>query len=186
MNDNSQPLDQFLQDSDSNDSQAGIPNVSDSDEAATTNSLDSFEFNSDDTHGSTDSAKEQDDDETNFEKDLRHWATENKETHRSVNQLLSILRKQGHQVPMDARTLLSTPQDKASVAKCNGQYKYCGLENGICRFLSLSESNAVRLHVNIDGVPLFKSSGIQFWPILAKFSHFDPFIVAIFCGEKKT
>ncbi len=59
------------------------------------------------------------------------------------------------------------------------------LEKGIHQFLSQTASNAVHLSVNIDGIPLFKSSGIQFWPILAKFSHFDPFIVAIFCGQKK-
>ena len=30
------------------------------------------------------------------------------------------------------------------------------------------ESNDVHLSVNIDGIPLFKSIGVQFWPILIK------------------
>lgn len=94
-----------------------------------------------------------------------------------MNQLLFKL-KHGNLLSMDARTLLSTPQNKASVAKCGGQYMYYGLEKGLCQFLSQTENNVVHLSVNIDGILLFKSSCIQFWPILAKFSHFDPFIVA--------
>lgn len=182
-------LDEFLQDSDSDDFPLGMPNVSDSDnEPETSNSSDSFEFNNDDNHRSTESEKEVNDEEVNvnLEDDLRKWATTNRETHRSVNQLLSILRKQEHLLPMDARTLLATTQDKTSVAKCGGQYKYFGLEKGICPFLSQTENNEVHLNVNIDGIPLFKSTGIQFWPILAKFGHFDPFIVAIFCGQQKS
>lgn len=181
-------LDQLLQDSDSDDSLPGIPNAFDSDsEPGSTISLDSLESCSDDNQESADLEHKQNDEEVNvnLEDDLKQWATKNRETHRSVNELLSILIKQGHSLPMDARTLLSTPQDKTSVGKCGGQYKYYGLEKGIHQFLSQTASNAVHLSVNIDGIPLFKSSGIQFWPILAKFSHFDPFIVAIFCGQKK-
>lgn len=39
--------------------------------------------------------------------------------------------------------------------------------------------------VNIDGVPLFKSSGVQLWPILVKCGQFDPFIVAMLSGQRK-
>ena len=39
--------------------------------------------------------------------------------------------------------------------------------------------------MNIDGIPLFKSNSVQFWPILAQFNKFDPFIVALFCGKAK-
>lgn len=190
-------MDHLLQDSDSDDNLPVIANTSESDNAPGTPDSDSdnvagttntFDFNTDVDHGSTDSEEELDDEaevQVNFEEDLRQWAIKNRATHRSVNELLSVLRKHGHPLPMDARTLLATPQDKASEAKCGGQYMYYGLEKGICRFLSQTKSNAVHLSVNIDGIPLFKSSCIQFWPILAKFSHFDPFIVAIFSGQKK-
>lgn len=45
------------------------------------------------------------------------------------------------------------------------------------------------LQINIDGLPLFKSSTKQFWPILCK-PHFDPdiykpFSIAIYCGDVK-
>ena len=41
------------------------------------------------------------------------------------------------------------------------------------------------LSINIDGVPLFKSSGIQLWPILCSVRQFEPFVVAVFCGDAK-
>lgn len=45
------------------------------------------------------------------------------------------------------------------------------------------ESNDVHLSVNVDGIPLFRSSGVQFWPI--RCCNFDPFIVAMFSGQRK-
>ena len=44
------------------------------------------------------------------------------------------------------------------------------------------------LQFNIDGLPLFKSSRLQFWPILAILKcdyPKSPFIVGIFCGLSK-
>lgn len=34
-------------------------------------------------------------------------------------------------------------------------------------------------------MPLFKSSNIQFWPVLCSLRGFEPFIVALFCGNSK-
>ena len=150
--------------------------------------LDWSDFDTDKEYWSTDSETEQHDEGhggVSFEEDLRQWAVHNKTTHRSVNELLLILRKQGHLLPLDARTLLATPQRNTTEDKCGGQYAYYGLEKGICRFLGQAEAIDVNLIVNIDGIPLFKSSGVQFWPILAKLEHSDPFIVAIFCGQSK-
>ena len=39
--------------------------------------------------------------------------------------------------------------------------------------------------VNVDGVPLWKSSCAQFWPILCRFHKLPLFIVAIYYGNKK-
>ncbi|XP_041835337.1 uncharacterized protein LOC121636092 [Melanotaenia boesemani] len=122
---------------------------------------------------------------SSFEDDLRQWATEHKVTHRALNGLLSILRKQGHPLPVDCRTLLATPLQNTTESKCGGYYKYYGLEKGISENLRLMDSNEVHLAVNIDGIPLFKSSGMQFWPILVKCGHFDPFIAAMFSGKSK-
>jgi len=41
------------------------------------------------------------------------------------------------------------------------------------------------LIVNVDGVPLYKSSSVQAWPILCMFDKVSPFIVAVFVGNSK-
>ncbi len=147
---------------------------------------DDFDFDTDVDYCSTDSEQEPNETEvTSFEDELRQWALEYRLTHRALNGLLSILRKQGHLLPADCRTLLATPRHNTTEPKCGGQYKYYGLEKGICRYLSQMESNEVHLSVNVDGIPLFRSSGVQFWPILVKCGHFDPFIVAMFSGQSK-
>lgn len=50
-------------------------------------------------------------------------------------------------------------------------------------------SDEIKLSFNIDGLPLHKSSSVQFWPILASLVHnhgnSKPFIVGIFCGNSK-
>jgi len=43
------------------------------------------------------------------------------------------------------------------------------------------------LQFNFDGLPLFKSSSIEFWPILCliRLFKFSPFVVGVYCGAKK-
>ena len=149
---------------------------------------DDFDCETDVDYWSADS--EQEPEVTSFEDELRQWALEYRLTHRALNGLLTILRKQGHLLPVDCRTLLATPQHNTREPKCGGQYKYYGLEKGICRFLSdaekeSNERNYVHLSVNVDGIPLFRSSSVQFWPILVKCGHLNPFIVAMFSGQSK-
>ena len=73
--------------------------------------------------------------------------------------------------------------------KCGGDYVYLGLLNGIRRILSENQAaipdEKINLIVNVDGVPLYKSSGAQFWPILCRFHTLPPSIVAIYYGNKK-
>ena len=121
--------------------------------------------------------------------ELNSWHTKhNCNTRESLNDLLCILRKQGHQLPKDARTVLNTPRTVPLVDKCNGQYKYFGIKTGILHSLdhSLSfDNDAIELCINIDGLPLFKSVKGEFWPILCKFDRFEPFVVALFFGTGK-
>lgn len=41
--------------------------------------------------------------------------------------------------------------------------------------------------INIDGLPLFSSTNLQFWPILGMLRNFEsfPFAIGIFCGKSK-
>ncbi len=107
-----------------------------------------------------------------------------------INELMHILKQHGHVLPKDARTLQDTPQTVDSQLKRDGQYIYYGLERGISRVLMQDaffrqKHDTVHLDVNVDGLPLFKSSKLQFWPMLVKYSNCIPFIVALYCGKSK-
>jgi hypothetical protein len=71
-----------------------------------------------------------------------------------------------------------------------GQYLYLGIESGLLKVtrqfkISLERRTELLLNFNIDGVPLFKSSNAQLWPILCSILDFEPFIVAIYYGNTK-
>jgi hypothetical protein len=125
-----------------------------------------------------------------FSAELASWATESHCTRANLNKLLVILRKQGLPLPKDARTLLQTPRTVEALEKCGGQYVYFAVETGILKIISRhpkfrENCYDIQLLVNIDGVPLFKSSGTQFLPIMCSFSKFEPFLVALFYGKSK-
>ena len=86
-------------------------------------------------------------------------------------------------------TILRTPHRVVTMKKCGGDYVYLGLLNGIRQILSENQAairdEKINLMVNVDSVPLYKSSCAQFWPILCRFHKLPPFIVAIYYGNKK-
>jgi hypothetical protein len=142
---------------------------------------------------SSDSGEDNDpiDENISLGEDIAAWATKNKITRTSLGSLLVILKKHGHdEIPKDPRTLLHTPRTVPSAPKCGGQFSYFGLKNGVEHILHknptfAANNDSVDLNVNIDGVPLFKSSNTQLWPILCKLHDFDPFLVALYCGDTK-
>ncbi|XP_047144683.1 uncharacterized protein LOC124818183 [Hydra vulgaris] len=81
----------------------------------------------------------------------------------------------------------------------DSSYCYFGIKQGIVNRLSqlvakgTTVNQVIMLQFNIDGLPLFKSSKIQLWPILCLMEHFDgvvvtnrePFTVALYCGNSK-
>ncbi|KAL7375355.1 hypothetical protein ABVT39_015995 [Epinephelus coioides] len=71
--------------------------------------------------------------------DVASWAVDTKQTHSTVNKILAILRKHGHNLPKDVRSLLQTPCFVESKKKCDGDYIYYGLESGIRNLLHLYE-----------------------------------------------
>ena len=67
---------------------------------------------------------------------------------------------------------------------------YLGLETGLVYFLQnnptfVPADNTISFNVNMDGVPLYKSSSGQFWPFLCRVGRYSPFVVALYYGEKK-
>lgn len=125
-----------------------------------------------------------------FREEIATWLTENQCRRAGADSLLAILRKKGLDLPKDSRSLLQTPRSVPTEEKCGGTYAYFGLESSIAKVLAsenecIKNLNQINLLVNVDGVPVFKSSGTQFWPILCYFESFNPFLVALFYGNSK-
>ena len=129
------------------------------------------------------------DEKTDLAQDLAYWATKHKCTQSAVNDLLTILRcHNNNDLPKDVRTLLNTPRDIPVVKKCGGDYYYVGIEKGIVQqllYMPNHQSREIKLSVNVDGLPLFKSSKTSVWPILGKFDGSSVFTIAAFCGINK-
>jgi hypothetical protein len=110
----------------------------------------------------------------------------------ATNDMLKLFKSAGvHGLPKDRRALIRTPRGMMGIVdKCGGCYKYLGLETGLVDFLQnnatfVPADNTISFNVNMDGVPLFKSTNGQFWPLLCQVGRFNPFIVALYYGVKK-
>lgn len=129
----------------------------------------------------------------NLKNELKDWYNKNNITHSAFKALLGIL-KQYHNLPGDPRTILGTKTHEETPV-IEGSMVYFGLEKNIrnnFQFAS-AEIDELKLDVSIDGVPIYKSVGTSFWPILCSISNSmpyevglaNPFIVGIYCGKKK-
>ncbi len=120
-------------------------------------------------------------------KDLRTWGSNSGLSREKFNELLSIMRSHNIDVPKDMRTVLKTPKHVTDVSKCGGKYLYFGLKKGIKAFLKHQqfEEELIQLKINIDGLPLFKSTNADLWPILCCINNCNPFVVAVYFGQGK-
>lgn len=100
---------------------------------------------------------------------LRTWAIEYHVRRRALSALLKILISFGMtSLPRDSRTLLKTPRIVEIENRAGGSYWHNGLSNCLRKiFAKLACNMKIKLNFNMDGLPLFKSSPLEFWPILA-------------------
>lgn len=100
---------------------------------------------------------------------LRHWAFEHKITTRAINDLLKILITCGFSwLPADYRAFSKTPRNVEINQIANGKFWYNGIKKNLCSiFTTIDRDVVASININVDGLPLFNSSKIQFWPILA-------------------
>ena len=109
----------------------------------------------------------------------------------ALTTLLKGLRNWFPTLPADARTLLQTPRSIDFINVGNGQFYNFGLNEMLINKLgsmSLANVNTLHFNVNIDGLPLHRSSNAQFWPILITLQEDPqkkPFVVSIFHGKTK-
>lgn len=124
-----------------------------------------------------------------FKENLRNWAIKHNISHLSLNDLLKILKEIGIDLPKDSRSLLDTPRFINIVPMGKGSYWYYGIINNLKHiFQEVKPPESIGLIFNIDGLPPFRSSNIELWPILFmidEMRNIKPMVVAIYCGTGK-
>ncbi|XP_045023926.1 uncharacterized protein LOC116932495 [Daphnia magna] len=125
--------------------------------------------------------------------DLRGWKNKFHVPLNQVGELLDILRKYHPELLKSAKTLLGTPRQKALVRNVNpGIYYHFGIEKRLLSILTsvgfLILDDPVGIFIGIDGVPLTKSSGSQFWVIVGYLPFIEDsvaFPVGVYHGKTK-
>lgn len=125
---------------------------------------------------------------------LRQWALKHGVALTSLTALLKGLSKFHPDIPLCAQTLLKTPT-QLNVRQQSGMdcIDYPLNEKITQALQSLPDSkrltlSTVELGVNIDGLSLFKSSKVVFWPVLCSIANVSPpvvFPLTLTCGTSK-
>lgn len=95
------------------------------------------------------------------------------------------------QLPIDPRTIIQTPRFVEIEQFSNGGlYWHRGLKQSLCSKLENLPKlpRKISLNINVDGLPISKSSNKQFWPILFNIHELhsiEPGTVGIYCGTSK-
>jgi hypothetical protein len=140
------------------------------------------------------------DESLSIHKKLCAWAINEKIPLKSLSSLLKILRYHNKNdfksLPLDARTLLQTPRSTEIRKVHPGLYWHNGLKKCLLKYLTEinqlgndsneNSSNQLHLIINIDGLPISKSSNSQFWPILGIiFETNYVFLIGLYHGYDK-
>lgn len=145
-----------------------------------------------------DSDSDQDTDETvdqsgNLGASLQNWALTFGVSLVALTALLGLLRLCHPELPKDARTLLKTKITHNIQERCGGLHYYFGILSSLKQKLykaceSITNGCTLKLQINIDGLSLFKSSGIQVWPILGLLLSVpikEAAVIVLFSGPNK-
>lgn len=123
---------------------------------------------------------------------LQQWSFKYGPTQSSIDGLLRVLKQHKcfHSLPSTARGLLHTPTNVQLYHIEPGHYIHIGIENGIRQGLQLLGTFplSISLLINIDGLPLSKSTNSQLWTILGSFYKVWPpvvFPIGIYHGHEK-
>jgi hypothetical protein len=69
-----------------------------------------------------------------------------------------------------------------------GHYYHFGIASGVETFANSENLPAeLKLQFNLDGLPLFKSSSLELWPILylVRDASVAPLVVGLYCGQNR-
>lgn len=123
--------------------------------------------------------------------DLAQWSVENNVSQVALNSLLKLLKCHEcfKHFPCDSRTVLCTPKSYDVKSVLPGKYVHFGIGKQVSKLL---ESNCnfvgenVELAVNVDGLPISKSSNSTFWPILGSVVPLNSvFMIGLYHGYEK-
>ncbi|KAG1649836.1 hypothetical protein GQR58_028608 [Nymphon striatum] len=143
---------------------------------------------------STDESAEDSDTNKNFKTTLAKWMTKHNITQNASDDLLKLLRESGHpNLQKTARSLLRTPRNTQTEDKSGMEYKYLGLIPALKGVLQgqmgkNTEISELKLSLNIDVLPIFKSTKDSLWPILCQVMNVQPpvvFPIALTYGKSK-
>ena len=137
--------------------------------------------------------EEEEEEEVDRREMLASWAGKHRITHAALAEVLQIFRTLDASLPKDPRTIIGKPPVINLKEIAGGSYYHIGIASNIASKLAAQSELFVlpdkfSLQVNIDGLPLFKSSNIQLWPILAFIEELplpEPFVIGIFSGASK-
>ena len=141
--------------------------------------------------GDSDSEEDDNASSENIQEQLASWARSDNISQASLTRLLCILKPSIPDLPRDARSLLSTPRNILVKSVAGGEYYYFGIRFWLEKLLGVGDHNmllteTLHLHINIDGIPLFKCSSVSLWPILGIFKELKldrPLPIAIFLWQ---
>lgn len=139
-----------------------------------------------------DSSMSSDEEEEDVQGFLRWWTNIHNIGLNALSDLLKFMQRNGFpNLPSDSRTLLKTPTQRNIIAIPPGNYCHIGLVKAINYFVQSCQivPDELTVDLNIDGVPLSRSSTNCFWLILAKFNATDRiskvFVVGVYNGYQK-
>ena len=124
----------------------------------------------------------------NIKEDIANWSLKFNISHEAISALLVILQKSNPNLPKDARTLLKTPKNAQIIPIRGGEYVSLGVQDVLSKYIPNCSKigNKVNININIDGLPISKSSAMQVWPILIQLEGQETVLpVSIYCGYTK-
>lgn len=121
-------------------------------------------------------------------RELRKWAKYGVST-KKIDEILTIFNPLYPNLPKSYKTLLGTPRQNEIYRAAGGEMWYKGIKRNIEQRASpeyLIERNEIIIDLSMDGLPPYKYSYVDCWPILGKLKgQEEPFVVAVYIGETK-
>lgn len=105
-----------------------------------------------------------------FNEKLKEWFLNSNVSVKSATNLLKILQSENISCPSSVSGLLKIKNNCITRTVAPGSYVHIGLKvqlNKIKRYITSLNLNKIIIDVGVDGLPLFKSSNIGLWPIMA-------------------